>query len=118
MKLGQGHAPRPRALTANKRVSGAPSPAAPVCSRAQLRTPRVLDGDDGLVGENLEQLDLLLAKWTHLGAPDRNRPNCFAIADQWLNQHGAKTKSVGKVAALCVLFSFSLQIRDLNRSPV
>ena len=34
---------------------------------AQLvEQPRVLDGDDGLGGEVLDQLDLLVGEWAHL----------------------------------------------------
>src|SRR5262249_34793257 len=35
----------------------------------------VLDGDDGLVSEGLEQLDLLLAEGLDLGAPYKHRPD-------------------------------------------
>ena len=33
--------------------------------------PRILDGNDGLVGERGHQLDLLVGKWFHLGTADR-----------------------------------------------
>ena len=36
----------------------------------RLEQPRVLDGDDGLVGESLEQLDLAVGERANLGASD------------------------------------------------
>ena len=38
-----------------------------------LEQPHVLDGDHRLVGEGLEQLDLLVAERAHLGAADHRR---------------------------------------------
>src|SRR5215510_13248486 len=83
-----------------------------------LEQPRVLDGDGGLVGEGLEQFDLSVGKRAHLGASDRNHPNCCTSTDQRLMQHGADTKSVGKIAALRILAGFGLCICDVNRLPV
>src|SRR5262245_65020432 len=40
--------------------------------------PRVLDGDDGLVGECLEQFNLAIRKRANLGTPDGNRAYCLA----------------------------------------
>jgi hypothetical protein len=46
-----------------------------------LKQPRVLDGDDGLVGEGLDQLDLLVSKRANLRAPDGDHADCFTPAD-------------------------------------
>jgi len=35
----------------------------------------VLDGDDGLTGEVLDEIDLLFGERTHFGAKDRDRTN-------------------------------------------
>ena len=40
-----------------------------------IEQSRILDGDDGLRGEILNQLDLLVAKRAHFGAVDDNCPN-------------------------------------------
>jgi hypothetical protein len=83
-----------------------------------IEKPRVLDRDNGLVGEYLEQLDLLLGKWTHLGAADADDADGDVLSHQRLMQYGADTKSVSKVAALRILAGFGLHIRDVNRLPV
>ena len=45
-------------------------------ARLQLgEQPHVFDGDDGLVGEGLEQLDLLVGKWSCGFPADRDRSN-------------------------------------------
>src|SRR5262249_48619091 len=83
-----------------------------------LEQPRVLDGDDGLVGEGFEQFDLSVGKRAYLGAPDRNHPNCFTSTDQRLMQHGADTQTAANGAALRVLSGFGLYISDMDRSAV
>ena len=45
-----------------------------------LEQPDVLDGDDRLVGEGFEQLDLLVAERTNLLAPNHNRPDSGSLA--------------------------------------
>src|SRR5215813_5285682 len=45
-----------------------------------LKQPLVLDGDDGLVSEGLEQLDLAVRKMARLGAGYHNRTYGIAIA--------------------------------------
>ena len=34
-------------------------------------------GDDGLIGEGFEQLNLSIGEWANFGAPDQNRANCL-----------------------------------------
>src|SRR6516164_2476698 len=41
----------------------------------RLEQPRVLDGDDGLVGESLEQGHLVWSEWLHLEPPQHNCPD-------------------------------------------
>ena len=50
-----------------------------------LEQTRVLDGDNGLVGEGLEQLDLPIGKWARLLAADIDGADRFAIAQ---HRHG------------------------------
>ena len=45
-----------------------------------LEEPDVLDGDDGLVGERLQQLDLLVRERPRLGARDGDRPDGISFA--------------------------------------
>src|SRR6516225_3398703 len=43
--------------------------------------PRVLDGDDSLVGKALEEVDLLEGERPHFGAVDKDRPDQRVILD-------------------------------------
>ena len=45
-----------------------------------LEQPDVLDGDDGLVGEGFEQLDLLFREWANLGSANQDSTNGYAFA--------------------------------------
>src|SRR6516165_11524429 len=47
-----------------------------------VEQPRVLDGDDGLIGEGLEQRDLSLSEELRLGAAQRDRSNCDTFSHQ------------------------------------
>src|SRR5262245_19084768 len=77
--------------------------------------PRRAACSRGLVGKGLEQLDLLSAKWTHLGPANDDRVNCHVASHQRMSQYGADTEVAGKIAALRVLVDFGLQISDVNR---
>src|SRR6185312_7358235 len=62
---------------------------------AQLvQQPRVLDGDDGLRGEGLHQLDLLVGEGTHLLAEYGDEADQFVPLEHWHSQHRA---SAGKI---------------------
>jgi hypothetical protein len=83
-----------------------------------LEQPRVLKGDDDLVGESLEQLDLAVGEWADLGASDGNHTYRFTRADQRDGQIGAEAEAPGNVAALWVLLPLCLHIRDVDRSLI
>ena len=51
-----------------------------------VQQARVLDGDDGLRGEVLYQLDLFVRKGMHLLAVDRNRSNERILLKHWHNK--------------------------------
>src|SRR5262245_20202376 len=48
----------------------------------RFEEPRILDGDDGLVGEGLKQLDLLVGKWCNLLAKNENCSESLTIPKQ------------------------------------
>src|SRR5262249_200446 len=73
-----------------------------------LEQPRVLDGDDGLVGEGLQPINLSVPERAHLGPPDGNSANGLARADQWDDEYGVGAKASRDVAARWVLISLSL----------
>src|SRR5262249_4348968 len=84
-----------------------------------LEQPRVLYGDDCLVSERLEQINLSVGEWTHLGASDTNHTDGPTRTDQRDGQHGPMaTKMSRPVAAFWVLFSFGLQIRNVYGSAL
>jgi hypothetical protein len=83
-----------------------------------LEQPRVLDGNDGLVGEGLEQIDLLVGEGTDLSASDGNGAYCFARANYWHCQVGAVANMSRVIAVYWVLIGFGLQIRNMYGSPV
>ena len=57
---------------------------------AQLvEQPRVLDGDDGLGGEVLHQLDLLVGERTHLLAIDDDGADQLVLLEHRHGEHGA-----------------------------
>ena len=50
-----------------------------------VEQPRVLDGDDGLIGEIRHEFDLLLGKWAHLLAVSREDAN--RVSSRWSTAH-------------------------------
>src|SRR5215831_7878147 len=78
-------------------------------ARLQLREQaHVLDGDHGLVGERLQQLDLLLRKWFDDSSCDRDRPDGSALTKHRHGQDGTEhTEGVDDVWIVVV-------IRDLH----
>src|SRR5215468_5725403 len=53
-------------------------------TRLQLgEQPDVLDGDDGLVGESFQQLDMVVREQARLGAPHRDRTGYHALPQHW-----------------------------------
>ena len=64
---------------------------------AQLvEQPRVLDGDDGLRGEVLHQLDLLFGERTDRLAVDADRANQLALFQYWHDDGRASASELRK----------------------
>src|SRR5262249_31996406 len=57
----------------------------------RFEQPRVLDGDDSLVGEDLEELDLTFGEQSYFGSSEGNHPDCSASAGQWNSELGTDT---------------------------
>ena len=75
--------------------------------RLQLgQQPRVLDGDDGLVGERLQQLDLVIGECARCVASHRNRPESLVVTEQ-------RDRHMASVAA-----STSRNVLDIGRSGI
>jgi hypothetical protein len=47
-----------------------------------LEKPHIFDGDDGLVCEGLEEIDLLIGEGTYLLSPNENRPDRGSLSQQ------------------------------------
>ena len=82
-----------------------------------LEQPRVLDGDDGLVGEGLEQIDLSVGEGASLGSPDYDHTDRFTRKDQWDSHCGPEAKASGAVATLWIL-SLALQVAHMDSLPI
>src|SRR5262249_11714982 len=52
-----------------------------------IEQPRVLDGDDGLVGETLDQFDLLVGEQPHLLASKCDYPDQLIVLEHWDGKH-------------------------------
>src|SRR5262249_62132813 len=83
-----------------------------------LEESRVLDGDNGLIGEGIDKLDLTFGERANLGAPDEDRSNCLASVDQRDREPGARTGLKCSASTHGVFILFGLHVCDLNRSPL
>ncbi len=55
-----------------------------------VEQPHVFDGDHGLVGEGLDQVDLRRCEWTYLIAKQRDQADRLTVAQHRHREHGAK----------------------------
>jgi hypothetical protein len=77
------------------------------CALAQfVEQPRVLDGDDGLIGKGLEQGDLSLGEELRLDAAQRDHSYCDTFSHQRDVQPGAEAQ------ASCVFAGYRKFIRS------
>src|SRR5262249_52041112 len=90
-----------------------------LCSRLHLlKEARVLDGDDGLVGEDAQQFNLSLGKWAHVGATQGNHTDGFPSTNKGDGQHGVVAKTPGDCTGFWILIHLRLRIGEVNRLPV
>ena len=80
-----------------------------------IEQARVLDGDDGLVGEGFEQLDLLLLKILHMQTPEQQTAYGFILTHQGHGERRPVTEALGDLATERVFVPSSRQITDMNR---
>ena len=85
-----------------------------------LEEPDVLDGDHGLVGEGLEELDLLVRERLHLRPADHDGPDRRPFAQEGRGQHGAnagrhgmRTPDIGELGV-----EHGLNVVDVDRLAV
>src|SRR5262249_39218662 len=60
-----------------------------------VEQPRVLDGDDGLGGEVLHQIDLFVAEWSDLLAIDDDRADKVVLLQHRCDEQRASARQVG-----------------------
>src|SRR5215470_13486768 len=80
--------------------------------------PDVLDGDDGLVGEDLKELDLLVREWIYLGAPKPYRAHRHPLPQQRNGQQRAEAQLPSEGAAFRKLLRLGLEISYMNNPPL
>ena len=80
------------------------------CSRdAQfIEEPRVLNGDDGLFGEIVNQLDLLVSEWPHLLAVDIDDADQFVLFE---HRHDKERPRLGQFGyGNCCRIAFDVRL--------
>ena len=85
----------------------------------RLEQPRVLDGDHGLVGEGLEELDLPVGEESRLGTRHEDCSDDLPLADHWHTKAAAVTAGPSSLLVLVVRISRHVRdkhIRDMNNS--
>src|SRR5262249_11905904 len=82
-----------------------------------LEEPRVLDGDDGLVGEGLEKSHLLGHKGLGLRLRRAEDPNDGVAAAQWYMEKRAVPLSLSKLPSALDRSRIALYISCLDRCP-
>ena len=65
------------------------------CAAQLVEQPRVLDGDDGLVGEVREQLDLLIGERAHLLTVNADRADQLFFLEHRHDKKGAGARDIG-----------------------
>ena len=89
-----------------------------ISALAQLvEQPRVLDGDDGLYGKVLDQLDLLVGEWANLLSRDRECADQLVLSKQRHNQERPGAPFVDERNKWCkaaLVSRLGPSIRDVN----
>jgi hypothetical protein len=87
-------------------------------SSVELTAPGVLDGDDGLVGESLEQRDLVVGEAAGLAAGHRQRPDGLVLTKQRYHHHAPVA---GDTRVLATSFGESevhVRVEDIDRRSI
>jgi len=83
-----------------------------------VQQARILDGDDGLIGEGLEQVDLSLGEELCLGSAQRDHSNCDAFSHQRNEQAGAEAQATCVLAGYRKFIYLGLQISNMDSPPI
>src|SRR5215510_15937678 len=77
-----------------------------------VKQSRVLNGDNGLIGEILDQLDLLVSEWLHFRARQSQNADGGAFAQHWNAEHGAEAAQPLGLGPNMI--SVDTHVRDMN----
>jgi hypothetical protein len=84
-----------------------------------LEQPHILDGDHRLVGEGLEERNLLVREGAYLLTSDQDPPNSYALTEQWYREHGPMVESaLERSADRKFALTFRGEIVDMDGSSV
>ena len=84
-----------------------------------LEQPDVLDGDDGLVGKDLQQSDLLVGERTDLCTPNRNHSNRSPLPQQRCAKDSSSSSALLEDFRFRKLaIKFSGDVMDMDCRPV
>src|SRR5262249_17736677 len=83
-----------------------------------VEQPHVLDSDDGLVGEGLQQRDLLVGKRPHLRSAKLYRSDRHTLAQQRDTERRTVTQASGINTSIRKLVGRSLKVGDLGRLAI
>src|SRR5262249_4287510 len=87
-------------------------------SRPQFtEKPCVLDGNHGLVGKGLEQLDLDWRKWTSFSACDGDGSDRLPVTQQWRGEYGSPSAGTGQVSQPLVQGGIRFGVRNVDEGP-
>src|SRR5262245_28511159 len=79
-----------------------------------LEQPRVLDGDDGLVGEGLQQVNLTLSKRMHLQSAQHDCSDGLSSPQKGYGEYGAMTQFGSVGGTLRELIGFRLEVSNVH----
>jgi hypothetical protein len=79
---------------------------------------RVLNGDDGLVRESIDELDLTFGERAHFGEPDEDYANSHACVEQRDGEQSAITELERTSPTLRGFIRFGQDVCDLYRAPI
>ena len=83
-----------------------------------LEQAHILDGNDGLVGESLQQRDLLVRELPYLLASKEEGPDRHAFAEKWYRERGPVPEPDGNRRADRELGLGVGEVLDVNRPGV
>src|SRR5215469_18203858 len=82
---------------------------------AQLvEQPRILDGDDRLIGEGFYKFDLFVTERPDISTTDRDGANSLVLSHKWDGQVRAVTRAQGYLSAVWELLGGRLEIMDVD----